>query len=213
MTFMPPSLANFAEQLRHDLDGTTAAFRDSRSAVGRVEATAGSPEKTAKIAMTGRRDGKIVSSTDFVRILREQVSEDLDAITDLTLRFALLGRANVASVEYHRDGGPSEEHNRLAKQVIDIGSLAVATAERHPEWWIVVDAIGRPWCRVKDGLSEFRHGTDIFVFKSEEECTRFAERTNARSKNDPFKPVRSLSTTHFASQAVRHAEMWRCACC
>jgi hypothetical protein len=213
MTFMPSSLANFAEQLRHDLKGTAAALRGSRSDVGGVEVPSGSAENNDGIAVAATRDRKIVSSADFARILRDQVAGNLDATTALTLRFALLGRATVGGAEYHRDGGPSEEHNRFAKQVFDIGGLAVETAERHPEGWVVVDAFGRPWCRVKNGLSEFTSGHDLFVFESEEECTRFAERTNARSKNDPFKPVRWLSTHDFAREAVKHAKMWRRLCC
>jgi hypothetical protein len=200
MNLMPSSLANFAEQLRHDLKGTAAALRGSRSDVGGVEVPSGSAENNDLTAMPATRDRKIVSSADFARILRDQDAGNLDATTAQTLRFALLGRATVGGAEYHRDGGPSEEHHRFAKEVFDIGGLAVETAERHPEGWVVVDAFGRPWCRVENRLSEFTSGHDLFVFESEEECTRFAERTNARSKNDPFKPVRWLSRPSAVAQ-------------
>ena len=120
MTIMPSSLANLAEQLRQDLDGTAAAFRGLRSAIGGVETPSGSAEKEGQTSMTSLTDGKIVSSTEFSRILLEQVGGNLDATTALTLRFELQGRATVGGVEYHRDGGPSDEHNRFAKQAMDI---------------------------------------------------------------------------------------------
>ncbi len=213
MTIMPSSLANLAEQLRQDLDGTAAAFRGLRSAIGGVETPSGSAEKEGQTSMTSLTDGKIVSSTEFSRILLEQVGGNLDATTALTLRFELQGRATVGGVEYHRDGGPSDEHNRFAKQAMDIAHLAAETAERYPEGWVAVDAIGRPWCRVKNGLSEYRHGSVPFVFKSEEESTRFAERTNARSKGDPYKLISSVSAHDFAKETMKHADMWRRACC
>ena len=202
MMIMPSSLANFAEQLRHDLDGTPAAFRDARSTVGIVE-----PPRLSK-------DGKIVTSAEFSRILstREAGNEiltGLDERTALSLRFELRGYAAVDGIGYCRDGGPSEDHKRFAEQVVEIGVSAAETAERFPKGGVVVDTMGRPWCRIKTGICEYRHGGIPFVFDSEGESSRFAERTNAKTKGDPDKSVRSMSTRDFATEAVRHADMWR----
>lgn len=125
------------------------------------------------------------------------------------LRFELLGRAIVGSVEYERDGGPSDGHNRLAEQVMAIGRMAVETAERQPEGWVVVDAFGRPWCRAGRGPSKFHPGAEIFVFDSEDECMRFAQWTNAQSEDNASKPVLPLSTRRFAKEATGHAESYR----
>lgn len=130
----------------------------------------------------------------------------------LTLRFEVKGRVTVGGVEYVREGGPCEGHNRYAVEAIEIGEVAAKTAERDPEGWVVVDGALRPWRRVRDGLSEYRRGGVPFVFKDAEEAARFAQRINARAKGDPYKEVKSMTVRDFAREAREHADRWRDAC-
>jgi hypothetical protein len=209
MTLMPSSLANFAEQLRHNLDDTVAAVRGSRLSAEGSKTSSGSSAKEERVAITGAGGGTVISPAEFVQVLLEHVGGDLKARAARSLRFELLGRAIVGGVEYFRDGGPSEERKRLAAQILEIGSMAVEIAKLHPEGWVVVDAFGRPCCRLKEGRSEFDREAEIVVFDSEDECARFAERTNAQSGDDPSKPVLSLSTRRFAKEAAAHADSYR----
>jgi hypothetical protein len=86
------------------------------------------------------------------------------------------------------------------------------TAERDSEGWVVISAALRPWCRVRNGLSEYRRAGVPFVFKDEEGAARFAQRINARSKGAPYKEVKSMTVREFAREAREHAETWREAC-
>jgi hypothetical protein len=194
LALLPSSLANFAEQLRHDLDGTAAAFRKSHH----------SAEERAGLA-----NARVMSTSEFAPVLIEHVGDDLKACADPLLRFQLLGRAVLAGIEYHRDGGPDEQQWRLAAQVIEIGRTALETAERHPEGWVVVDAFGRPCSRLGEGRSEFHRGAEIITFASEDESARFAARVNAQPGDDPALPVLSLSARRFAKEAAAHAESYR----
>lgn len=141
--------------------------------------------------------------SEFVQALIEHVGGDLKAGAAPLLHFKLLGRAILGGVEYHRDGRPNEERKRLAMQVLDIGSMEVKTAEFHPEGW-VVDAFGRPCCRLGEGRSEFHRGAEMLVLSA-----RFTARVNAQPGDDPALPVLSLSTSRFAKEASAHAELYR----
>jgi hypothetical protein len=140
--------------------------------------------------MTSVDRQKIVTSIGFSRMLDARASgnEIMLVLADsmaLMLRFEVKGRATVGGVEYFREGGPCEGHNRCAAETIEIGEMAINTAERDSEGWVVVCAALRPWCRVRNGLSEYRRAGVPFVFKDEEGAARFAERINARSKGAP----------------------------
>jgi hypothetical protein len=159
-------------------------------------------------------NGRVVTSIEFSRILdvRASGNEILAALNKsaaLMLRFEVRGRATVAGVDYLRKGGPSDIHNRIAVEALEIGVMAAETAERDPEGWVVVGALLRPWCRVGNGLSAYRRGGVPFVFKDECEGERFAERINARSKDDPTEQVKSMSARKFAREARENAEIWR----
>jgi hypothetical protein len=125
------------------------------------------------------------------------------------LRFEVNGRATISGVEYLREGGPSVSYNRFAADSVEIGKMAIETAERDPEGWVVVGAALRPWCRVRNGLSEYRREGFPFVFKDEEEGAGFAERINTQSKGEPTKQVRSMSVRNFSRDAQEHADIWR----
>ena len=209
MSLMPSSLANFAEQLRHDLDGTAAAIRGSRSSYESDERSSGSGAEEERVAMTGTGGGRVVSATDFAQVLLEYVAGDHTAGAPLLLRFELLGRAIVDGVEYHRDGGPNEERKRLAAQILEIGNMAIETAKLYPEGWVVVDAFGRPCCRLGEGQQEFHRGAEIIVFDGEDESMRFTARVNALPGDNPALPALSLSTRRFAKEASAHAESYR----
>jgi hypothetical protein len=123
MSFMPSALANFAEQLRHDLDGTAAAVWGPRPSPGGSGTSSASGAVEEPVAITGTRDGKVISPSGFVEVLLEHVGGDLKAGTAPLLRFELLGRAIVGGIEYHRDGGPNKERTRLAAQILEIGCV------------------------------------------------------------------------------------------
>ena len=164
--------------------------------------------------MTTVNNEKVLTSIEFSRLLDERTGGNalIHALANcmgLMLRFEVKGRATVGGVEYVRKGGPCESHNRYAAETIDIGETATRLAERDPEGWVVVGAALRPWCRVRDGLSEYRRGGVPFVFKDGEEAGRFAERINARSKDDPYKEVKSMTLRDFAREAEKHAKTWR----
>ncbi|MDO9297970.1 hypothetical protein [Bradyrhizobium sp.] len=121
------------------------------------------------------------------------------------------GRATVGGFEYLREGEPSDSFNRFAAAAIEIGKIAIEAAAREPEGWVVVSAAKRPWCRVRNGLSEYeyrRRGLPFF-FKDQREGARFAERINARPKGDPNQEAGSLSVRDFAREAQEHADIWR----
>jgi hypothetical protein len=160
---------------------------------------------------------KVVTSIEFSRVLDaraggNEVIAALNRSAASMLRFELKGRLTVGDVEYLRDGGPSGSHNRHAVEAIEIGKMATETAARDPEGWVVIGAVLRPWCRVSDGLSEYRRDGVPFVFKDEEEGARFAARINARSKGDPTKQARSIPVRNFAKEAQERADIWREAC-
>lgn len=67
--------------------------------------------------------------------------------------------------------------------------MAVEIAKTHPEGWIVVDAFGRPCCRLREGFFEFHREAKIVVFDSEDECKRFTACVNAQPGNDPALPA------------------------
>jgi hypothetical protein len=99
--------------------------------------------------------------------------------------------------------------NRIAVEAAEIGAMAAEIARRDPEGWVVVGALLRPWCRVRESLSPYQRGGVPFVFKDECEGERFAERINARSKGDPTEQVKSMSVRKFAKDAREHADIWR----
>ncbi|SDJ53498.1 hypothetical protein SAMN05216338_105321 [Bradyrhizobium sp. Rc2d] len=74
---------------------------------------------------------------------------------------------------------------------------------------MVVDAFGRPCCRLGEGQNEFHRGAEIVVFDSEAECKRFTARVNAQPGDDPALPALSLSKHRFAKEAAAHAESYR----
>jgi hypothetical protein len=208
MSFMPSALANFAEQLRHDLDGTAAAVQSPHPSAGGSQTSSGPGANEDHVATTGMKEGTVISTSGFVQVLLEHVGGDLKAGATPLLRFELLGRAIVGGVEYHRDGGPNKERKRFAAQIIEVGRTALDTAERHPEGWVVVDALGRPCCRLGEGQSEFHRGAEIIVFDSEDESARFTARVNAQLGDDPALPALSMSTRRFAKEATAHAESY-----
>lgn len=164
--------------------------------------------------MTMVNKEQVVTSIEFSRVLDARVggNEILAALNRnaaLMLRFEVKGRATVGGVEYFREGEPSDSHNRYAVDAMAIGKMAAETAKRDPEGWVVVGAALRPWCRVRDGLSEYRRGGVPFVFRDAEAAGGFAERINARSKGDPTKEVQSMSARNFAREARVHADVWR----
>ncbi|MBR0749985.1 hypothetical protein JQ582_39355 [Bradyrhizobium japonicum] len=115
----------------------------------------------------GANDESVVTSMEFSRMLdaRAGGNEILLAIAGsmaLMLRFEVKGRATVGGVEYVREGGPCEGHNRYAVETIEIGEVAAKTAERDPKGWVVVGAALRPWRGVRDGLSGYRRRGVLF---------------------------------------------------
>lgn len=209
MTLMPSSLANFAEQLRRDLDGTAATVRGSGPPAAASAIPSGSIANETKIATTNSADGPIMSLTEFTRIALEHAGEDHKAAGETLLLFDLTGRAAMGGVEYRRDGGPSSHRKQLAAQILQIGGMAVEIAKTHPEGWVAVDAFGRPCCRLGEGFFEFHREAKIVVFGSEDECKRFTASVNAQSGNDPALPACSLPTRRFAKEAAVHADMYR----
>jgi hypothetical protein len=209
MTLMPSALANFAEQLRRDLDGTAATVRGASPPATMGAIPSGSTANETKIATTNSANGPIMSLTEFTRIALEHCREDHKAAGETLLLFDLTGRAAVGGVEYRRDGGPSSYRKQLAAQILQIGGMAVEIAKTHPEGWVAVDAFGRPCCRLGEGFFEFDREAKIIVFDSEDECKRFIARVNAQSGNDPALPACSLPTRRFAKEAAVHAEMYR----
>ena len=163
--------------------------------------------------MTTVNNENVFTSIEFSRMLDARAGGNvlIHALANsmaLTLRFEVKGRATVGGVEYIREGGPCEGHNRYALEAIEIGETATKTAARDPEGWVVVGAALRPWCRVVNGLSEYRRGEVPFVFTDGEESARFAERINTRSKGNPMDEVKSMSVRDFAREAREHAEVW-----
>lgn len=209
MTLMPSALANFAEQLRRELDGTAATVRGSGPPAAASAIPSGSTANGTKIATSNSADGPIMSLTEFTRIALEHCGADLKAAGETLLLFDLTGRAAVGGVEYRRDGGPSSYRKQLAAQILQIGGLAVEIAKTHPKGWVAVDAFGRPCCRLGEGFFEFDREAKIVVFDSEDECQRFTARVNAQSGNDPALPACSLPARRFAKEAAVHAEMYR----
>lgn len=61
MTLMPSAIANFAEQIRHDLGGTAADVRTSNAPIMAGDASPQSGADAEQIAMT-RKDGKTIMS-------------------------------------------------------------------------------------------------------------------------------------------------------
>lgn len=209
MTLMPSSLANFAEQLRRDLDGTAATVRGSGPPSAASAIPSGSAASGTMIATTNSADGPVRSWTEFAQIALEHCGGDHKAAGETLLMFDLIGRAGVGGVEYRRDGGPSSNRKHLAAQILQIGSMAVEIAKTHPEGWVAVDAFGRPCCRLGEGFFEFHREAKIIVFDSEDECKRFTVCVNAQSGNDPALPACSLSTPRFAKEEAVHADMYR----
>lgn len=209
MTLMPSALANFAEQIRRDLDGTAATVRGSGQPAAASDIPSGSTANEPKIATTNSADGPIMSLTEFTRIALEHCREDHQAAGETLLLFDLTGRAALGGVEYRRDGGPSNYRKQLAAQILQIGGMAVEIAKTHPEGWVAVDAFGRPCCRLGESFFEFHREAKIVVFESEDECKRFTACVNAQSGNDPALPACSLPTRRFAKEAAVHAEMYR----
>ena len=209
MTLMASSLANFAEQLRRDLDGTAATVRGSGPPAGVSAIPLGSVANVTKIATTNSADGPIMSTAEFAQMVLEHFGKDHKAAGDTLLLFDLTGQATVDGVEYRRDGGPSSNRKHLAAQILGIGDMAVEIAKTHPEGWVAVDAFGRPCCRLGEGFFEFDREAKIVVFDSEDECKRFTARVNAQSGNDPALPACSLPARRFAKEAAVHAEMYR----
>ncbi|WP_461327724.1 hypothetical protein [Bradyrhizobium huanghuaihaiense] len=209
ITLMPSALANFAEQLRRDLDGTAATVRGSGPPSAASAIPSGSVASGTKIATTNSADGPVMSWTEFARIALEHCGGDHKAAGETLLIFDLTGRAAVGGVDYRRDGGPSSYRKQLAAQILQIGGMAVQIAKTHPEGWVAVDAFGRPCCRLGEGFFEFHREAKIVVFDSEDECKSFTARVNAQSGNDPALPACSLPTQRFAKEAAVHAEMYR----
>ena len=205
MGYMPAALANFADQLRHDLDGTAAAIELSHPSAGELNRETDANEGLA----TDEKRVKILPPEQFAQLFRPGDAGYTEADTTSVLRFEMLGRAVVGGVEYHRDGGPSEERKYLAAQIMEIGGMAIETADRHPQGWVVVEAIGRPYCRLGEGQIAFHRGAQIIVFESEDESSRFMKHVNGQAQVDPSMSAIALPAQPFAKEAARHAEMYR----
>lgn len=68
MILMPSSLANFAEQLRRDLDGTAATVRGSGPPAVASAIPLGSVANGNKITTTNSADGPIMSLAEFAQV-------------------------------------------------------------------------------------------------------------------------------------------------
>lgn len=209
MAFMPSALANFAEQLRRDSDGTAATVRGSHPSAVMSATPLGSDVNAEKIAITNSADSPIMPLVEFTQIALQHFGEDHKAAGETLLLFDLTGRSTVGGVEYRRAGGPSSNRKQLAAQILEIGSMAIEIAKTRPEGWVVVDAFGRPCCGLGEGFFEFHREAKIVVFDSEDECRRFTACVNAQPGDDPALPALSLSTQRFAKEAAVHAEMYR----
>lgn len=200
-TLMPSALANFAEQLRENLDGTAAAVRSPSVSTGAYA-------DARQDAMAGSRDGPTMSDTEFAGFILTHFGEDPKMGAEPILRFGLMGRAVVDGIVYRREGGPSDSQRSIAGQYIQIGIAMADTAARHPEGWLVVDSFGRPCFRLGEGRGT-QQQAEITVFDSEDESLEFVALKNAHSKDKTGLPVRSMSVRRFAKVASDHAGAYR----